>query len=223
MKNIPIILPFLPVIGWTAVAITGLFITKKVFFSESDAELAKGISQSLSTKSQSKIAILGHHSAGKTTFLKYLKGDRNYKNKHRASGYDEYERFTLQIGEKNIIIDKNVDIGGGQNFVREYKGVLKDAKLAFYFFDISKFLNDTEYFRDFGARVDYLKDITTLKVFFIGTHPDLMDPNLNLKIKISEKLGTKGYRSFVEYNLFILNLMDDRQLKEFVDITFKGC
>jgi len=107
--------------------------------------------------------------------------------------------------------------------MRNYTTVLQNTEMAFFLFDVSLFFNDNEYYRNFCARVDYLKSMTTIKTYFIATHPDKLnntDTDNELKIKISEKLKEKDYKNYVEHKLFIINLLEDKKLTEFVNKVF---
>lgn len=209
-------IPLVPVY-WVLGALVGVFATKKFFF---DKEKIKDVNNEV--KKSKKIAVLGHQHAGKTTFLRFLKGDKNYKNINHETGIDEYEEFVLKAGGKLITISKNIDIGGSEDFVRKnYELILKNADMAFFLFDVSRFFKETDYFRDFCARVDFLKSITEIKVYFIATHSDKLESTESVKLKISEKLKDKDYNNYVEYGLFVINLIDEKQLSEFVNKSFQ--
>lgn len=206
----------LPLIGWGVVALAGVFVAKKVFFDDNEIQDVKN-----DVKTSKKIAILGLQSAGKTTFLKFLQGDKNYKNSNHNTGLDEYEEFDVYVGSKIITISKNVDIGGSKAFMRNYTKVLEDTDMAFFLFDASLFFNDDEYYRDFCARVDFLKSLTKISTYFIATHPDKLEINeKELKVKMSEKLNNKHYKSYVEQKLFVINLLDEERISEFVKKVF---
>lgn len=209
----PLIAPF---VIWGAVVLAGAFVAKNVFFDDNEVQDLKN-----DVKSSKKIAILGLQVAGKTTFLRFLQGDRNYKFKKNATGIDEYEEFDIKFKEKVVTITKNYDIGGSEAFMRSYMKVLRNTDIVFFLFDVSLFFNDNEYYRDFCARVDYLKSMTSVKTYFIATHPDKLNSTDNeLKIKISEKLNEKHYKNYVEQKLFIINLLEEKKLKEFVNKVF---
>lgn len=214
MITIPLALPLIPLIAWAATAAAGIFAVKKVFFTADEInEVKEDVHKSR------KIAILGLHQAGKTTLLRFLQGEKNYRDKTVGSGVDEYEEFQLKIGDKSISISKNIDIGGSVNFVRNYQSILKDSDMAFFLFDVSLFFNNNEYYRDFCARVHYLQDMTN-STYFIATHPDKTELTDNLKVKISEKLKSKDYQGYVNQRLFVINLLDDKKLTEFVTKVF---
>lgn len=205
----------LPLIGWGVVALAGVFVAKKVFFDDNEIQDVKN-----DVKTSKKIAIFGLQTAGKTTFLRFLQGDKNYK-KYVASGMDEYDEFVIKFNDKIVKISKNSDIGGAETFVRNYVTLLKNTEMAFFLFDVSLFFNDNEYYRNFCARVDYLKSITSVKTYFIATHPDKLNSTDNeLKIKISEKLNEKHYKNYVEQKLFIINLLEEKKITEFVNKVF---
>lgn len=205
----------LPLLGWGVVVLAGALVAKKVFFDDNEVQDLKN-----DVKTSKKIAILGLQTAGKTTFLRFLQGDKNYK-KYAASGVDEFEEFEMKINDKIFKISKNYDIGGAETFVRNYISLLIDTDVVFFLFDVSLFFNDNEYYRNFCARVDYLKSITSVKTYFIATHPDKLKSSDNeLKIKISEKLNEKHYKNYVEQKLFIINLLEDKKLTEFVNKVF---
>src|SRR5690554_5995935 len=210
----PLIIPFLI---WGAVALAGGLTVAKIAgaFDEKEVnDLNKAV------KSSKKIAILGLQQAGKTTFLRFLQGDKNYK-KYTSSGMDKYDEFDMKVNNKVVTIAKNFDIGGSEAFMRNYTTVLQNTEMAFFLFDVSLFFNDNEYYRNFCARVDYLKNMTNVKTYFIATHPDKLNNTDNeLKIKISEKLKEKDYKNYVEQKLFIINLLEDKKLTEFVNKVF---
>src|SRR5690554_634100 len=213
----PLVFPLLPLLGWGVAAIAGAIAVKKVFFDEKEVDELKN-----DVKTSKKIAILGLQEAGKTTFLRFLQGDKNYK-KYTSSGMDEYDEFDMKVNNKVVTIAENFDIGGAEAFMRNYTTVLQNTEMAFFLFDVSLFFNDNEYYRNFCARVDYLKSMTTIKTYFIATHPDKLnntDTDNELKIKISEKLKEKDYKNYVEHKLFIINLLEDKKLTEFVNKVF---
>lgn len=208
----PLIAPF---VIWGAVVLAGAFVAKKVFFDDNEVQDLKN-----DVKSSKKIAILGLQKAGKTTFLRFLQGDKNYKE-YVATGMDEYEEFDIKFKEKVVTITKNYDIGGNDHFMRNYMTVLKNTDIVFFLFDVSLFFNDNEYYRDFCARVDFLKSLTKISTYFIATHPDKLEINeKELKVKISEKLNNKHYKSYVDQKLFVINLLDEERISEFVKKVF---
>lgn len=215
MIVVPLIIPFLI---WGAVAAAGLFTVAGIAGAFDEKEVAKLKND---VKTSKKIAVLGLQQAGKTTFLRFLQGDKSYKEAGDA-GTDVYEEFDMKINDKVITIAKNRDIGGSRHFVRSYKDVLKGAEMAFFLFDVSLFLSDNEYFREFGARVDFLKGLLDIKTYFIATHPDKLkrvDEN-DLKVKISKLLEGKDYQDYVTQKLFVINLCDEKKITEFVNKVF---
>lgn len=215
MIVVPLIIPFLI---WGAVAAAGLFTVAGIAGAFDEKEVAK---LNNDVKASKKIAVLGLHQAGKTTFLRFLQGDKSYK-KYKETGIDHYNEFDMKIDDKVITIAKNYDIGGSDAFMRHYMRILKETEMAFFLFDVSLFLKDNEYFRNFCARVDYLKSMTSVTTYFIATHPDkLMKIDENeLKVKISKQLERKHYQDYVTQKLFVINLLDEKKLTEFVNKVF---
>src|SRR5690554_4334932 len=124
-------LPLIPLIGWGLAGLAGVLIAKKAFSNKEVAPLKADV------KEAKKIAILGLQSAGKTTFLKFLQGDKNYKNYNHNTGLVRYEEFDMKVNNKIISIAKNVDIGGSETFMKNYEKILEGTDMAFFLFDAS--------------------------------------------------------------------------------------
>lgn len=198
---LPLIVPF---VLWGAVALGGLIFGGKLLMDHlSDGD---------------KIAILGMRESGKTLFLRTLQGKPYLE--YKSSGFDEYEGFDLQVGDKTIKICAGVDIGGTKNYRTRYDELMSNAAYVFYFFDISKYLNDFMYRRECNSRFKDIYDKKGERAIYLASHRDLVPcSDDELKSKFREHLIGKSYGKISD-KAYYVNLTDKEQINKLNKIFF---
>jgi len=177
-------------------------------------------------KARTKLGVLGMQAAGKTRFLSYL---RNIPFVEKETSKEEYKPFTYKYEKKIIRIDTGFDIGGGNIFKDEYISIIRKSDIIFYFFDISKYLNNKavaeniNYNRECNSRFELIYSETTkikTPVIFIGTHTDLCPKDINTTRKeFLNLIKDKSYYSSLK-NLVTINLTNKNEITNFIDKIF---
>ncbi|MFK8279923.1 hypothetical protein ACI76Q_06245 [Capnocytophaga canimorsus] len=207
--------------------------------------LIGGFIGSLFEEKENKLGVLGMQQAGKTKFLSLLRGEAYVES---STGVEEYQPFTISLkGGKEVRISQGVDIGGGDTYKPEYKKIIENSDVIFYFFDINKYFKDEvikdriTYRRECNSRFEFIFDsikdnyqkqmkdikegsLTSMKekkVLIVATHTDLCGIHSSqIKSKFDEIVSGKGYKNMLQQVCFI-NLNDEKQVEEFINKTFK--
>ncbi|MEW4925772.1 GTPase domain-containing protein [Algibacter sp. 2305UL17-15] len=177
-------------------------------------------------KNRTKLGVLGMQAAGKTRFLSFL---RNIPFIEKSTDKEEYKSFTYRHNKKAIRIDTGIDIGGGSIYKDDYISIIKNSDVVFYFFDISKYLNNEiksgefNYKRECNSRFELVfSESKKLEIptVFIGTHSDqcLKDQKV-IRKEFLNLLKNKSYYSSLK-DVVIINLTNTKQLENFIDKVF---
>lgn len=168
----------------------------------------------------SKLGIIGMKSSGKTTFLNNLRGIKTIPKTTSKESYDSFE-FKLS-NKKNIQIAKGNDIGGNQNYLTEYRLIIKNNDVILYFFNVCEYLTNSEYKRYCNSRLDHINvDIENKKIAIIASHSDLSQHSKNiLREEILNQVIDKKYSKLFNDGFFVVNLTDDKESKELIDKIF---
>ena len=174
-------------------------------------------------KQRTGIVIFGMLGSGKTTIFNFL------RNEHAGPGtsirdLDEFE-YKLESG-KTRIIKKSKDIGGGEEYIRNfYSSMLLDENYDVYFFTFNCFdyVNGEAYQRDVNSRLDYINNKNTLnkKIILIGSYMDKFNTSLVINSSsgvmdiIKAKVKSKSYSGFFNENFVLMDLTNESTLKEF--------
>lgn len=209
----PLILPF--VVWGAAIGVTALLgLGGYALFSEGE------------DPEKNRLGILGMQWAGKTKFLSFLRGVPYVE---KQTSIEHYKPFTYRYGEKVIPIDAGLDIGGGNMFRGEYNRILENSNVIFYFFDISRYLNDdstegVSYRRACNSRIEHIhsgKKGKNTSVVYIGTHIDKCKKDeAKVRSEFFKLIDDKYYYSDLKKTEFI-NLTNTNQLRNFINKVFK--
>jgi hypothetical protein len=166
------------------------------------------------------IAVLGMVAAGKTQFLANI---RNIERKvYEPTLFPErYDSFSINLGNREVKIEKGIDISGADEFVRYYyKDLINRSNIVFFLFDSFMYLNKEEYANNVQARLEFIhrhignKSIETV-VF--GTFADKFKDNdavNNAYSEIKKSMSEKDYGKLFGNNLHLLNMLDKKRLME---------
>lgn len=202
--------------------------------------LAKDKLKNLFSKDENKLGIIGMQASGKTRFLSFLR-DVEYVEKNTSK--EKYESFTYTTPSgKKILISEGTDIGGGNMYREMYENIISESDVIFYFFDIHKYLNDTQYMRECNSRfhsvaellcqseeieLKLTKDFEKVlkdkkkKIVFFATHKDQVGiDNEKLVEEFKTKLSSKIYRDLVDYT-FPMDTRNKEELSKLTDEIFK--
>ena len=135
-----------------------------------------------------KLAVLGaridRDPVGKTSLIKFL-SEGSIPEEYKATNRPENvpgRRF--QLRELELDIEDMVDVPGSKNRYASWKQVTKDANLVLYLLRIDKFMvgdkgTEVRIREDMGQIRRWLQDNPKdFPLFIIGTHGDLMDPDI---------------------------------------------
>jgi hypothetical protein len=160
-------------------------------------------------------------SSGKTTFLFNLGGIKEIKSWTSRENYEEFE-YKTKSG-KTIRIEKGVDIGGGKNYMGDYKKIVSKNDVIFYFFNINEYLNDIEYYRNSNSRLSLIFPVLeNKKTVLIATHADqsIFTKNQLREFTIERNIDKKYSKLFNE-NFFIENITNKEQFSDLIENLFK--
>ncbi len=197
---------FFPILAWVGIAV--------------GSAIAGFIVTSIFSKKINKLGILGMKLSGKTTMLYKLQGIEKIP---QSTNVEKYERFEFKIkDDKKIIIEKGKDIGGTKNFMQEYRDIISNNEIIFFFFDVNKYLIELDYRRDCNSRLDFIyPSISGKKVVIVATHADKQNlKNQQIREKIEDYMKEKKYSSLFTTNFHILNLLDTNEFKVFIEKIF---
>jgi ethanolamine utilization protein EutP (predicted NTPase) len=167
-----------------------------------------------------KLGIIGMKSSGKTTLLNNLRGIVSIPKTTFRESYDSFE-FKLS-NKKTIHIVKGNDISGSKNYLTEYREIIKNNDVILYFFNVCEYLTNLEYKRDCNSRLDHINvDIENKKIAIIASHSDLSQHSKNiLTAEVLSQVGDKKYSKLFNNGFFVVNLKDDKEIKELIDKIF---
>jgi ribosome biogenesis GTPase A len=167
-----------------------------------------------------KLGIIGMKGSGKSTLLHKLGGIKIVKSDTFIEQYEEFSHKTMS--GKTINISKGKDIGGLKNYMSEYKSVVDESDVVFYFFDVNLYVNNVEYRRECNSRLSFIfPQLKNKKAVLLATHLD--DSNLTkseLREIIMQNVTDKVYSNLFNENFFILDLTDDKQFKDLINNLF---
>lgn len=167
-----------------------------------------------------KLGMIGMKSSGKSTLLKNLGGVKEVKI---DSFKDIYESFVYTISsDKKIFIEKGTDIGGNKPFMANYEHIINNNNVIFYFFNINRYLTETEYKRECNSRLAFIfSRITNKKFALIASHSDHSDLEKNkLEEEVLNQVSGKEYSNLFNDNLYVVNLTDKNEFKKLIEKIF---
>lgn len=168
-----------------------------------------------------KLGIIGMKNSGKTTFLFNLGGIKKIVSSTSTQNYEAFN-YTTKSGII-VQIEKGRDIGGGKNYISDYKDIIGNNNVTFFFFDINRYLNEIEYSRDCNSRLSFIFPILENKKFvLIGSHADQSKLIISeLREQIIERTINKNYSKVFNENFFIENLTNANQFSNLIENLFK--
>lgn len=167
-----------------------------------------------------KLGMIGMKSSGKTTLLKNLGGVKEIKGN---TFKENYESFVYSLSsDKKIFIDKGTDIGGDKAFIANYKQIIDNNNVIFYFFNISRYLTETEYKRDCNMRLAFIfSSIKDKKFALIASHSDHSNLLKNkLEEEVLNQVSGKDYSKLFNDNLYVVNLTDKNEFEILIKKIF---
>lgn len=182
-----------------------------------------------------RIAILGTQGAGKTTLWGYFAKHMKYESNTYRNEINDCE---VTIGEKTYILKGGVDIGGGDGFVgEEYESLIQDKDFVIFIFNAEKLLKDNCYDEIMQVRSRFQKIGRVLKKLsekgqyhIIASHADKLGLEAKKEYEakrneIYEKIGKKYFHEWTDFNIeknfALLDLTNNKIVREYIDKTFK--
>jgi GTPase SAR1 family protein len=171
-------------------------------------------------KIKRKLGVIGMRGSGKTTLLHKLGGVEKVERETFIDNYEEFSYIT-QSG-KTIYISKGKDIGGLKNYMSEYKSVVDESNVIFYFFDVNLYITNVEYRRECNSRLSFIFPLLQGKrTVLLATHLDQSNlTKSQLRDSLMQFVTDKVYSNLFNQNFFILNLTDDKQFKDLISSLF---
>lgn len=193
------------------------------------ALLIGALTASTSLKGKS-VGILGMPQAGKTRLLRILQG-RSY-NDYVQTATEDYDEFVAKVGangEKEVKIQQGRDIGGTQEYIKEYYDkFIQEKDITFFLFDAKKYLENDKYANDVRARLafmfrrlkeKYLNE-SELKARYtiLATHTDCLSETQlkDLKNLLQSSVANKPYSLLFHNNLGAVDLTKTQEVKKYL-------
>lgn len=203
-----------PLLIWGAIALFGFF-------------GVAGIAGVWKDPKKNKLGLLGMQKAGKTLFLSHL---RNIPFLEGTSGRNSFNAFEHRLASgKKIIISAGFDIGGGKFYRSNYDGILDNADVVLYFFDINMYLkNDLDfdeipYQRSCNSRFEHIYSKiknNNKPVIIIATHKDKCNfPEEIMKEKFDKLVDDKSYSEILK-EIEYVNLTNKNEIEKLVNKIF---
>ncbi len=174
------------------------------------------------------LGVLGMSAAGKTTFLSKL-GLVSQNAHYDATGQEVYEAKQIKIGERKLLIDKGMDIGGTEVWGKKYtEDWLINKDIVIFIFDGNKFLTDKDYNKETRGRLSFIyrhwkrkNEFTLNNVVIIASHSDeFRGGSEQMLKKILEQLASRRYYPLFEKNFFGCDLTNDEYVMKIANKIF---
>ena len=188
------------------------------------------------------IAILGMKGAGKTTLWNSLQDKIN--TDPIETSFDEVGKFYIKKdGTFTVKLSPAIDIGGGDDYVKNYGDIIKNETQIFFLFDIRAFEKES---RVILARVYKIislvseKEIKGVSMQFVGTHFDkyrkmnwlffwrrkkrLNDAKKIVMAKLNLEILRKVSNDKIKFmpSIMIVNLLKKKYVDEIKDCILGG-
>ncbi len=161
------------------------------------------------------IAVLGMKGVGKTLFLANI-SNKDYKDCAATIGSEDYKGFYLSIGGHIFFIKGGKDIGGGEEYIRDYyEEMIKNSEIVFFLFNAYKYLNEKDYRDQTQARFEFIyrhSQESNTNVIILATFADKFssvqkrnDAYTSIKNSVSEKSYQK---LLIDTRFFLLDMRD---------------
>ena len=160
------------------------------------------------------IILLGHSSVGKTTFFKYLSGQRNINNYIATMGSDLL-KIDAEINKEKINIQL-FDTAGQERYRSIAKNYIRNADGILLLYDVT----DEESFETVDQWISYIKEIddeNNIEIILIGNKIDEIEKRLISKKKAKDKSNKYNIKYYEICCLNGLNLYE-----VFNEIIFGG-
>lgn len=166
-----------------------------------------------------KLGVIGMKGAGKTTFLAHL----GLVKDDGGTSLTSYEKKTIFIGNRELEIAAGEDIGGEDEFVKDYYGPWltgNDKKdIIVFIFNGYSYLNDKEYRKNTMSRLDYVhrnykKEVNDVEkydnIVLIASHLDEYGSKdiEKMRKEIITSVAGKEYHVLFKKNFFPIDLRD---------------
>lgn len=161
--------------------------------------------------------------AGKTLFYNQLKNEKFNGEYHTTGGAATIEEFTFEINGKKIKFKKGKDIGGGEELIRfYYENLLNESDIAFFLFNVSKYIKDKTYMSETNARIDFIHRHKPKQIVLVGTHLDEYSNNDRSTVlgKVQTLVLQKSYARLFDSNFFVLDLRDRNTVLRIMEKLF---
>lgn len=144
--------------------------------------------------SHKKTLLTGPISSGKTTFLQYISKDDITNG---ATGAPR----TYKV--KDAQFDEVTDLGGAEIWLNNFDARMKDYNYILFFFDVTKYVEDSDYRNVANARIDFIykRKTDSQTMLMIGTHIDKAVGNF--KADVEHLLAGKPYQNVLNRIVYV--------------------
>lgn len=180
------------------------------------------------------LGVLGMKEAGKTQLYKTLQ-QKSYSS-YQGTATNDYDEFIFMYGGKNIKVAAGRDIGGGENYIRDYyKKWIEEKDIIFFVFNADRYIKESSYAQDVKNRMDFIwrnmknkygtNEEIKKKLVTIGSHLDKIDKSKHNSLigSFQHDVAGKPYSPMFHENFILANLTEhEKFMKELIDKKIFG-
>lgn len=172
------------------------------------------------------LGVFGTFGAGKTTFLNCIGVIDKVVLGTSVVSYDE---TIIKIGEREIKIAAGDDIGGTQDYMKQYgEEWIEKKDIIVFIFNAEEYLNEDEKKREVRAYLDFIfRHAKKIKkneenIVILASRRDAFDDKDNPRDRILNDLAGKDYVSLLKTNFMVADLREKKNVEPFLNRTFKN-
>lgn len=184
------------------------------------------------------LVVLGMKGSGKTRFYRFLQGKPYIEGETEQEEYGGFA-YKKKDGE-TIFIKKGIDIGGGEDFIKDYEKMIENCDCLVFCFNLPQYLSDNEYEKSVNSRIDFVwrkfkdkkiaernfvwrkfkdRKIAERNFVTLASHTT-PGGDKDSKTKFKSKIKGKEFEDFCRINFFMVDMTDEECLKDVVNKIF---
>lgn len=177
-------------------------------------------------KNKVHLAVFGLPQTGKTLFFNCLKSTWHMQTEQTTvQGVDA---FKLKLNDTWFKINDTTDVGGGDNYFREYaESLIKESNFIMYFCNIHDYLSKEDIAKKDRARLQRIKNLMTKYnlgddcVRIVLSYADQVKDRDAAQEVFVHSIASESYAAFGQ-NIASVNMTDENETKKFISALFYG-
>ena len=127
---------------------------------------------------QSSVAVIGERRAGKTTLAKFLSVGEIPEDYKQTLSEKRHEGRTIRLAELELHVSEINDVPGDKEYYKQWKAAVLKSDVVYYLARADKLLSHKATRKRVASDVrhlaDWLGESPSKRLFFVGTHCDLI-------------------------------------------------